>query len=62
MLLILFGFKVQDSISSMELFKILENEPSNVLIIDARPRNQFSDSHINFNCCINVPEEVLVPG
>lgn len=47
---------------SMELFKILERDPADVLIMDVRPRNQFSDSHIKFDCCISIPEEVLEAG
>lgn len=50
------------SISSMELFKILEVNPSDVLIMDVRPRNQFSDSHIKFDRCISIPEEILDAG
>lgn len=46
----------------MELFKILQQSPSDVLIMDVRPRNIFSDSHIKFDCCISIPEEILEAG
>ncbi|XP_034244718.1 ubiquitin carboxyl-terminal hydrolase 8 isoform X2 [Thrips palmi] len=51
-----------NSMSTRELFKILQENPSDALIMDVRPRNQFSDSHINFECCISIPEEIIQAG
>lgn len=48
--------------SCMQLCKILEQNPSNVVIMDVRPQSCFNDSHIMYDSCISVPEEILQPG
>ncbi|XP_026288605.1 ubiquitin carboxyl-terminal hydrolase 8 [Frankliniella occidentalis] len=51
--------KSRVSLTSMELYVILQEKLSNVLILDARSKNEFLESHIKFDCCISVPEEIL---
>lgn len=49
-------------LSSFKLLDMLQDKDMNVLIMDARPRQDFLDSHLKSSDCINIPEEVLKPG
>ncbi|XP_065285688.1 ubiquitin carboxyl-terminal hydrolase 8-like [Dermacentor albipictus] len=49
-------------LSSFKLLDMLQDKDTNVLIMDARPRQDFLDSHLKSSDCINIPEEVLKPG
>ncbi|XP_064463740.1 ubiquitin carboxyl-terminal hydrolase 8-like [Ornithodoros turicata] len=54
--------RIKTVITSFELYDLLLDRTSSVLIMDARPRDDFLESHLRHSRCINIPEEVLVPG
>ncbi|KAK3925466.1 Ubiquitin carboxyl-terminal hydrolase 8 [Frankliniella fusca] len=51
--------KERKSMACIELFKILEEKPASVLILDVRSKKDFLESHIKFDCCISVPQDIL---
>jgi hypothetical protein len=50
------------SISSRQLYSLLEDNKCNVLILDSRPATCYVESHMTVGNCINVPEEKVIPG
>lgn len=52
----------ETQLSSFKLLDMLQDKDTKVLIMDARPRQDFLDSHLKSSNCINIPEEVLKPG
>ncbi|XP_048478048.1 ubiquitin carboxyl-terminal hydrolase 8 isoform X1 [Plutella xylostella] len=50
------------TIKCEQLYAILKSGKVKVMILDARPRDDFVRSHINHHACISVPEEVITPG
>lgn len=52
----------ETQLSSFKLLDMLQDKDTKVLIMDARPRRDFLDSHLKSSDCINIPEEVLKPG
>ncbi|KAL4719757.1 hypothetical protein ACJJTC_013317 [Scirpophaga incertulas] len=50
------------TIKSEQLYAILKAGKLKVLILDARPGKDYTDSHINYPACISVPEECITPG
>ncbi|XP_045504231.1 ubiquitin carboxyl-terminal hydrolase 8 isoform X2 [Colias croceus] len=50
------------TIKSDQLYQILKNGKLKVMILDARPGNDYIESHINHPACISVPEERISPG
>lgn len=55
---------VEDSeeITCMQLYKLLETSDNKILIIDVRPQNDFINSHIKNEKCINIPSEEIRKG
>lgn len=49
-------------ITSFELYDFLQDQSLNLLILDARPRDDYLESHLKHSHCISVPEEILQPG
>jgi hypothetical protein len=50
------------SISSRQLYSLLQENKTNVLILDSRPAACYAKSHMTMGNCINVPEEIVKPG
>ncbi|XP_069679100.1 ubiquitin carboxyl-terminal hydrolase 8 isoform X2 [Periplaneta americana] len=50
------------SISSSQLYSLLKDNKTNILILDSRPASCYAESHMNIGNCINVPEEIVKPG
>lgn len=44
-----------------ELYLAIQ-ENANILIVDIRPANEYSESKIKFESIINIPEDLIVPG
>lgn len=44
------------------LCELLRDTNTNILLMDVRPKVDFMQSHISHTDCINVPEEILIPG
>ncbi|KAH6930136.1 hypothetical protein HPB50_010398 [Hyalomma asiaticum] len=53
---------VTTQLSSFKLLDMLQDRDTKLLIMDARPRQDFLDSHLKSSDCVNIPEEVLKPG
>ncbi|XP_055867216.1 ubiquitin carboxyl-terminal hydrolase 8-like isoform X1 [Biomphalaria glabrata] len=49
-------------IMPMKLCELLRDSNTKVTVIDVRSEKDFSQSHISFTECINVPEDILAPG
>lgn len=49
-------------ISCQKLYNIMKERCSTYLVLDARPRADYADSHMTLANVINVPEEILKPG
>ncbi|MPC71428.1 Ubiquitin carboxyl-terminal hydrolase 8 [Portunus trituberculatus] len=49
-------------ISCQKLYSIMKERCSTYLVLDARPRADYQDSHMTLANVINVPEEILKPG
>lgn len=50
------------SITSKDLYDMINNTNLSMLILDCRPRDDYEKSKIRYNFCINIPEEILRPG
>ncbi|XP_077484204.1 ubiquitin carboxyl-terminal hydrolase 8-like isoform X5 [Amblyomma americanum] len=53
---------VTTQLSAFKLLEMLQDSDTKVLVMDARPRQDFLSSHLRSVDCISVPEEVLKPG
>lgn len=49
-------------VSSFDLYKWLQDDTLNLLILDCRERDDFFESHLKHERCINIPEGILSPG
>lgn len=49
-------------ISCQKLYSIMKERCSTYLVLDARPRADYLDSHMTLPNVINIPEEILKPG
>jgi len=50
------------SISSRQLYSLLQENKTNILILDSRPASHYAESHMTIGNCINVPEDIVKPG
>lgn len=50
------------SISSRQLYSLLQENETNILILDSRPAPSYDESHMTIGNCINVPEGIVKPG
>ncbi|XP_067653000.1 ubiquitin carboxyl-terminal hydrolase 8-like [Haliotis asinina] len=50
------------SISPMELFTLLNDRETQLILMDVRTEEDYADSHISHKSCINVPASILQPG
>ncbi|XP_051896201.1 ubiquitin carboxyl-terminal hydrolase 8 [Pristis pectinata] len=52
------------TINAEKLFAMLQDENTEVIIMDARSSKDYQESHIHMarSCCISVPEEAINPG
>jgi hypothetical protein len=50
------------SISSRQLYSLLKDNQLNILILDSRPATCYAESHMTVGNCINIPEELVIPG
>jgi len=50
------------SISSRQLYSLLQENKTNILILDSRPAACYAESHMTIGNCINVPEDIVKPG
>ncbi|GFT07774.1 ubiquitin carboxyl-terminal hydrolase 8 [Nephila pilipes] len=50
------------SITSSKLYALLINGQSNIILMDTRSPEDFNNSHIRDNQCINIPQHLLTPG
>ncbi|XP_078386307.1 ubiquitin carboxyl-terminal hydrolase 8 isoform X3 [Cetorhinus maximus] len=52
------------TITAEKLFAMLQDENTEVIIMDARSSKDYQESHIRMvrSCCISVPEEAVSPG
>jgi hypothetical protein len=50
------------SISSIQLYYLLNENKTNILILDSRHATCYAESHMTIGNCINVPEEIVKPG
>jgi hypothetical protein len=61
--LIFFSLGADDiSISSIQLYYLLKENKTNILILDSRHATCYAESHMTIGNCINVPEEIVKPG
>lgn len=51
-----------NSITSMQLYNLMDRQKYSCLIIDTRPDNHYEESHMHYSECINIPEEIIQPG
>ncbi|XP_071489174.1 ubiquitin carboxyl-terminal hydrolase 8-like [Diadema antillarum] len=49
-------------VTSIELYKELQSDPSSILLMDIRRSDHFRDSHITMGQVFNIPAEILKPG
>lgn len=49
-------------VSAKELFGIIRDGHNNVLVIDCRSENDFSESKLKYDHLVNVPEEIIRNG
>lgn len=54
--------KIKTSITPMDLYERIQNPSNSILIMDCRPKQSFSDSHMFYQFCFNVPEENFKVG
>lgn len=54
--------KERTSISYTQLYELLHRKDSNIMIIDCRPEAEFNESHIIYDDCVNIPENILNNG
>jgi len=50
------------SISSRRLYFLLQENKTNILILDSRPATSYAESRMTIGNCINVPEDIVKPG
>ncbi|CAK1594200.1 unnamed protein product [Parnassius mnemosyne] len=50
------------TIKSEQLYSILKSGKLKVMILDARPGDDYLESHINYPACISIPKECMSPG
>ncbi|XP_051157632.1 ubiquitin carboxyl-terminal hydrolase 8 [Leptopilina boulardi] len=55
---------IEDSeeITCMQLYQLLKTSDNKILLIDVRPQNDFTNSHIQNEKCINIPSEEIKKG
>ena len=51
-----------EKISCMQLYKLMKSANNNILLIDVRPQNDYTNSHIQNNNCIHIPPENIKKG
>ncbi|XP_035668964.1 ubiquitin carboxyl-terminal hydrolase 8-like [Branchiostoma floridae] len=49
-------------ISAEQLYNMFQDRDTSFLIMDVRPQDQYSSSHIKHGASINIPAEVIKPG
>lgn len=49
-------------LSAFKLLEMIQDSSTQLLIMDARPSQDFIESHLKCSDCISIPEEVLRPG
>ncbi|KAK3095889.1 hypothetical protein FSP39_020374, partial [Pinctada imbricata] len=54
--------KSPTKISPTELYALLQDKETKIVIMDVRTENQFKESHIQHDNCINIPAEIITPG
>ncbi len=60
-----FRFPAEDkqvSVSVQQLYSMMQNSASNLLLIDIRDHTEYEESRINHKSCINIPAEIIRPG
>lgn len=50
------------SISSRQLYSLLQENKTNILILDSRSASCYAESRMTIGNCINVPEDIVKPG
>ncbi|XP_048242717.1 ubiquitin carboxyl-terminal hydrolase 8-like [Haliotis rufescens] len=50
------------SISPMELFTLLNDRETQLILMDVRSEEDYADSHISHKACVSVPARILEPG
>ena len=56
---------VLPSVSVMQLYKMLNEAPEQVLVLDCRPRASYTSSHTDVKKCpqwLSIPEEMVLKG
>lgn len=48
------------SIEAKELYELLSGR--NVLLMDCRPTIEYNEYHIDYECCMNIPQEIIIKG
>ena len=46
----------------MNLYGLLRDEGTSVIIMDVRLADQYNASHISHDSCISVPQDIIAPG
>lgn len=49
-------------ITCQELFALIQDKSSSILIMDCRPKKDFQESHLHCQWCVSVPEEYITDG
>lgn len=52
----------ETGLSATELFKAMKDPKTSLLIMDCRPKADFASSRLNYQYCINIPAEIILPG
>jgi hypothetical protein len=50
------------SLSSRQLYSLLKENKTNILILDSRLAACYAESHMAIGNCINVPKDIVIPG
>ncbi|XP_062575612.1 ubiquitin carboxyl-terminal hydrolase 8-like isoform X2 [Saccostrea cucullata] len=56
------GQEAAGKISPVQLYDLLNDKETSLIIMDVRPGSQYQESHIKHDSCINVPAEGIKPG
>lgn len=52
----------ESKISPTQLYSLLIEKDTSVIVMDVRPTSQYAESHIKHEACISVPSETIKPG
>lgn len=52
----------QLTIEVIDLYRLLTNRNVGLLMMDCRPKIQFKECHIDYDFCMNIPEEIIKKG